>query len=50
MLLSLAVLLALGWVLGFTVFHVVSFGIHVLLLVAVVAAIAHFVRGTAASS
>ena len=50
MLLILAVLLALGWVLGFTVFHVASLAIHVLLLVAVAAVIAHFVRGTAASS
>jgi len=45
MLLILAVLLALGWVLGYTVFHVASFAIHALIVVAVIAVIAHFVRG-----
>jgi hypothetical protein len=46
MLITLAVLLALAWLFGFVVFHVASFGIHVLLLLAVVAIIAHFVGGS----
>ncbi len=45
MLITIAVLLALAWVFGFIVFHVASFGIHVLLALAVIAAVAHFVRG-----
>jgi hypothetical protein len=45
MLLIIAILLALGWVFGFTVFHVASAAIHILLIVAVVALVAHFVRG-----
>lgn len=45
MLIGLAVLLALAWVLGFTVFHVSSFAIHVLILLAIVSAVAHLVRG-----
>ena len=45
MLLIIAVLFALAWVLGFTVFHVASAGIHVLIIVAVIAVIAHVMRG-----
>jgi hypothetical protein len=37
----------LAWVLGFIVFHVSSALIHLLLIVAVIALILHFVRGTA---
>lgn len=33
------------WILGFTLFHVASFAIHILLIVAVIALILHFVRG-----
>jgi Family of unknown function (DUF5670) len=33
------------WLLGFTLFHVTSFLIHLLLIVAVIALILHFVRG-----
>jgi Flp pilus assembly protein TadB len=33
------------WLLGFTLFHVTSFLIHVLLVIAVIALIMHFVRG-----
>ncbi|HET9991488.1 MAG TPA: lmo0937 family membrane protein [Kofleriaceae bacterium] len=47
MLLILAIVLGLAWVLGFTVFHVASSAIHILLILAVVGVIAHFVRGTA---
>jgi hypothetical protein len=43
MLLTLAILLALAWVFGFAVFHVAHFAIHLLIIGAVIAAIAHFV-------
>jgi hypothetical protein len=46
MILILAIVLAVAWLLGFTVFHVASAAIHVLLALAVVGVIAHFVRGT----
>ncbi len=45
MLLLLAILLAVAWVLGFAVFHVASAAVHVLLILAVIGLIAHFVRG-----
>jgi hypothetical protein len=44
MFIALAVLLALAWVLGFTVLKVSSFAIHVLILLAVVSLVAHFFR------
>ena len=47
MLLALFVILLVAWILGFAVFHVASFLIHILLIVAVIALIMHFVRGTA---
>jgi Family of unknown function (DUF5670) len=47
MFLVLFIVLLLGWVLGFIVFHVSSALIHLLLIVAVIALILHFVRGTA---
>jgi hypothetical protein len=46
MLIGLAVLLAVAWLLGFTVFHVASGIIHLLLALAVVAVIVHFVQGS----
>jgi hypothetical protein len=48
MLLILALVLGIAWVLGFTVFHVASAAIHILLILAVVGIIAHFIRGGAA--
>ncbi len=33
------------WILGFTIFHVASALIHLLLIVAVISLIVHFVRG-----
>ena len=45
MLLILAVLLGIAWLLGFTVFHVASGAIHILIVLAVIAAIVHFVQG-----
>jgi len=44
MLLILAVLVGLAWLLGFVVFHVASGAIHLLLVLAVVGLIIHFVR------
>jgi len=45
MLMILAILLAVAWICGFTLFHVASGAIHLLILAAVVAAILHFVTG-----
>ena len=45
MLIALAVLLAVAWLLGWTVFHVASGAIHLLIALAVVAIIIHFVQG-----
>jgi hypothetical protein len=45
MLIILAVLFLIAWLLGFGVFHVASFAIHVLLIVALVSIVMHFVRG-----
>lgn len=45
MLATLAVILLVLWLLGFFAFHVTTAAIHVLLLVAVVVLVLHFVRG-----
>jgi hypothetical protein len=45
MLIALAILLALAWVLGFTVVKVSSVAIHLLILFAVISLVAHFFRG-----
>lgn len=50
MLLILALILGIAWVLGFTVFHVASAAIHVLLILAVVGVIAHLLRGGTAKA
>ena len=42
----LFIILLIGWVLGWGVFHVTGFLIHLLLIAAVIALILHFVRGT----
>jgi hypothetical protein len=44
MFITLAVLLAVAWLLGFTVFKVTSVAIHLLVLLAVVSLVAHFFR------
>lgn len=46
MLLILAVVLFLAWIFGFLVFHVTAFVIHILLILAVIAIIFHFIRGS----
>ncbi len=45
MFLILAVVLALAWVTGFAVFHVSVAAIHLLLVLAVIGLVVHFVRG-----
>jgi len=45
MLLVLAILFAIAWIGGFTVLHVSSAAIHLLLVVAIISAIVHFARG-----
>ena len=46
MLLFLAIILALACVAGFGVFHVASAAIHVLIVLAVISIVMHFVRGS----
>ena len=46
MLLLLAIVLALAWVGGFGLFHVASTAIHVLIVLAVISLVLHFVRGS----
>ena len=50
MLILLAVILGIAWVMGFTVFHVASGAIHLLVVLAIVSLIVHFVRGRGTSS
>jgi hypothetical protein len=45
MLLLLAIILALAWVAGFGIFHVASAAVHVLIVLAVISVVMHFVRG-----
>ena len=47
MLLIVAVIVAIVWLMGFAVFHVAGGAFHLLLLLAVVGVIAHFVRARA---
>ncbi len=48
MFLIIGIVLAVAWVLGFTVFHVAAFGIHILLVLAIISIIFHFLRGSRA--
>ena len=45
MLLTLAVILLIAWLLGLVAFHVTAGFIHILIVLAIIAAILHFVRG-----
>jgi type IV secretory pathway VirB2 component (pilin) len=45
MLIVLAVILGIAWLMGFTVFHVASGAIHLLVILAIASLIFHFVRG-----
>jgi hypothetical protein len=49
MFLGLGIILLLLWLGGFFVFHVTAFAIHVLLILAVVSLIFHFMRGAASA-
>lgn len=44
MLLILAVIIAIAWLMGFAVFHVAGGAFHLLLLVAAVVLVVHFLR------
>jgi uncharacterized protein DUF5670 len=46
MFLGLGLLLLLLWLGGFVVFHVTAYFIHILLILALVSVIFHFMRGT----
>jgi hypothetical protein len=50
MLLVLGVVLLVAWLLGWVAFHVASGLIHLLLLVAVISLLVHFVRGRGAGA
>jgi hypothetical protein len=45
MLMTIFAILLVIWLLGFTVFHVASGLIHLLLILAVISLVMHFVRG-----
>lgn len=47
MFLIFALILVLAWIGGFVMFHVAGFFIHILLILAVISVIMHFVRGAA---
>ena len=49
MILILAILLAVAWLAGFTVFHVASATIHILLVLAIIGVVLHLVRGASSS-
>ena len=44
MFIALALILFVAWIFGFTVFHVASAAIHLLVIAAVVALVVHFIR------
>jgi hypothetical protein len=48
MFLILFLVLLVAWILGFTAFHVAGGLIHLLLIVAVISLVMHFVRGRTA--
>jgi fatty acid desaturase len=45
MFLVLAIILAAAWLFGFLIFHTAGFAIHLLLIVAIISVIVHFVKG-----
>jgi hypothetical protein len=49
MYLAIGLVLLLLWLGGFVVFHVTAFFIHILLILAVVSVIFHFMRGSASA-
>ena len=49
MLIGIFAVLVIMWLLGFTVFHVAGGLIHLLLILAVISLVMHFVRGRSVS-
>ena len=49
MFLLLAIILGIVWIGGFAMFHVTSAAIHILLVLALVSVVMHFVRGKRAT-
>jgi hypothetical protein len=49
MFIALAILLAIAWLMGFTVLHVTSAAIHVLIVLAIISVVLHLVRGRRAA-
>jgi hypothetical protein len=49
MLFWLGVILLIAWITGFGVFHVASAAIHVLIVLALISIVMHFVRGRQAT-
>lgn len=47
---AIAIILFIAWICGFLVFHVAGFLIHILLIVAIIAFILHFVFGRRAAA
>lgn len=45
MLLTIAVIILVLWALGFLAFHVTAWFIHLLLVIAIIVFIVHFIRG-----
>jgi hypothetical protein len=45
MLLILAIVLGLAWITGFGFFHVASAAIHILIVLAIISLLLHFIRG-----
>lgn len=45
MFLALAAILVVAWIVGFFVFHTLGFLIHILLVLAVISIVFHFLRG-----
>ncbi len=48
MLLVLGAILFIAWLLGLTAFHITAGFIHILIILAVIALVMHFVRGRSA--
>jgi hypothetical protein len=48
MLLTIAIIVLILWALGFLAFHVTAWFIHLLLVIAIIIFILHFVRGRGA--
>ena len=48
MFLGLGAVLIVAWILAFVVFHVAGFFIHILVILAVISIIFHFLRGSRA--